>query len=263
MNHRDLIVLVILLCGFAIVGGCNTQGDIIKSEKITAFDPTCAYIILNERLGNGNLVRMAVSLHMNGEVKKSKGIQLAGITYTAAHDMQRGAFLMDFLEIEQGRSGYRVWTVNAEELAEGGKCIFFVHSASNTKKHFTPFNDPRNVKENLTAPSLFQPLETISNFDTFLGCPVQINGPGVYYLGTLSIEGSLGEEKIEGNTRTLNILFRSEISSAVSEGKAFQSKMGLQGLKFYDLSGAWRQISLDKVAAYKKGENSLEYIKPN
>lgn len=257
MLLRAIVSLFLAFSVLALNGCLPVQGKIVTEEQLAPIKSNQAYIVIGEEIGEGNLVRMAVSLHMNGKLKKSKGIQLPDVISYWMTDMQRGYFHMEFKQLSSGRSGYRVWVIPENDIRAGGRSIVYIHSVSTARHHFTP----TDMSKPFLNPSFFVPLEFASQGPDFYGNAFVVDRPGVYYLGDLKISGEMDKETYRSKhfqTLSWEVTNQGDIGSV----EVYLESKGMGDMPFYDLSGAWQNIPTEKLLGYKRGELDFEYAQP-
>lgn len=237
---------------WAVLGICIISNSVMAKEKEIKIKPGCAYVIAGEKIGEGNLCRMAIGLTVSGKFIKNKGIQTPDMRSALLREIQLGYMGNEYIETDDSKFAYQIWEVPGGLIKKGGRAIVFIQSLSDEKSHFVQRD------KDFFAPSIFVPIEYNSQ-EEFFGNAFVMESDGIYYLGDIEISGELDVQNEDGKSvRTVAGL---KIASKNNEDKAkkYLKSKEIDMNELVNVSGFWQRLPIANVAEYKKGSDKVSY----
>lgn len=240
-RERGICYSIFIIFILLFLAGCvSNSSKIVTNDKFTNVAPDKAYIILGQKILDGNIKRISVALFCNDKIIKSKGIQLAGAEFSG--QQYGGKQHNEFIIADSDNHGYTVWEIPIEKSSMT-KCLLFIQSVSSGKTHFVPTVGPLS-KYAFRRGTNFIPIKSETS-DSFLGSRFEIEAPGIYYLGEIMISADLGhtkKHKWDGAYVMKDLTFKINKTSDLDNAKSYLSDTQKDKIVINDLSGAWKQI---------------------
>lgn len=235
-----------------LLGICLMSSSVMAKEKDIEIKPGCAYIIAGEKIGEGNLCRMAIAVMVSGKFIKNKGIQTPDMSSALLREIQLGYMGNEYIETDDSKFAYQIWEVPAGLIKKGGRAIVFIQSLSDDKSHFVQRD------KNFFAPSIFVPIEYNSQED-FFGNAFVIENADIYYLGDIEISGELDVQNKDGKSVRTVAGLKIVSKNNEDEAKEYLRSKEIDTGELVNVSGFWQKLSVADVAEYKKGSDKVSY----